>query len=165
MTDAKPADLVALSMAVKGKALTDAKQAVADGTATPVHLVAELIGTLARGKGKPAVEGTQTASVSLASYEVMLAVLVKLGIGEARLQAALDHVTEHVRDGADAAELGFSSKAERLNKVVVESSIELSDRLPAVPVTRAATSGRLSFDVESLTFHESLTCSPSKIAA
>ena len=162
----KAAELVALSMAVKSRELSAAKAVIADGSSTPVRVIAELVGVLARGQGKPATEGTQAAAANLCTYPVLLAVLAQLGIGPARLAAALAHVTEHVGTTAELDQLGRDTKAQRLDQVLAEASFELSGKLPPVKFSRDASAGRLTFDVASLTLHESNPCEfPVKKAA
>ncbi|MEM8738638.1 MAG: hypothetical protein AAGG38_09200 [Planctomycetota bacterium] len=161
----QPADLVALSMTAKGKPLTEAKGAIADGSSQPVHLVAEIRGHLQRGKGSPAASGMQPADASLATYRVMLALVTAMGIGPKKLTAALAHATEHVASIDDVHQLGLDAKAAKLDAVIRQATDQLNSSLPQVPFNVRATPGRLSFDVDSLIFHDLPENCPCSLAA
>ncbi len=156
------AALVALSMSAKGKELTQAKAEIADGATIPIHITAEIHGTLGRDMGSAAVISTQPAKVNLCTYEFMLALLGQLSIGAKRMQGAIDLALEHVSAAADADALGRDTKSQALGQLVDAAAATLSANLPHVPDTRPAKAGRLSFDVSSVTFsNPSCSCTKS----
>ena len=132
-----PAELVAMSNAIKDKQLSEAKQTLADNSATPVDFKVHFKGTVMKGTSTEDTLATRAPQVCLTDFTVVCAVFRQLGIGVKRLRTALIAVGHPSNLQVDA----------NLSNVFDEVAAELAKSLPMESIRVAGKRGSVTAQV------------------